>query len=84
MVYRLLCPIRLRIRTKHDVPTGNLDSRSTQEVLGLLKLTSERFHQTIVMITHNEALAQLCDRVIHVEDGKIIDDTRTGGVFLEK
>lgn len=67
-----------------DEPTGNLDSRSTQEVLGLLKLTSERFHQTIVMITHNEALAQLCDRVIHVEDGKIIDDTRTGGVFLEK
>lgn len=67
-----------------DEPTGNLDSRSTQEVLGLLKLTGERFHQTIVMITHNEALAQLCDRVIHVEDGKIVDDTRTGGVFVEK
>lgn len=67
-----------------DEPTGNLDSRSTQEVLGLLKLTGERFHQTIVMITHNEALAQLCDRVIHVEDGKIVDDTRNGGVFYEK
>lgn len=66
-----------------DEPTGNLDSRSTQEVLGLLKLTGERFHQTIVMITHNEALAQLCDRVIHVEDGKIVGDTRDnriGGV----
>ena len=59
-----------------DEPTGNLDSRSTQEVLGLLKLTGERFHQTIVMITHNEALAQLCDRVIHVEDGKIVGDSR--------
>lgn len=67
-----------------DEPTGNLDSRSTQEVLGLLKLTGERFHQTIVMITHNEALAQLCDRVIHVEDGKIVDDTRMGGVSIEK
>lgn len=67
-----------------DEPTGNLDSRSTQEVLGLLKLTGQRFHQTIVMITHNEALAQLCNRVIHVEDGKIVDDTRTGGVSIEK
>lgn len=59
-----------------DEPTGNLDSKTTQEVLGLLKLTGERFHQTIVMITHNEALAQLCDRVIHIEDGKIMDDYR--------
>ena len=62
-----------------DEPTGNLDSRATLEVLGLLKLTGERFHQTIVIITHNEALAQLCDRVIHVEDGKIV-----GGVPDEK
>ncbi len=67
-----------------DEPTGNLDSRSTQEVLGLLRLTGERLHQTIVMITHNEALAQLCDRVIHVEDGKIVDDTGMGGVSVEK
>ena len=57
-----------------DEPTGDLDSKTTQEVLGLLKLTGEQFHQTIVMITHNEALAQLCDRVIHIEDGKIVDD----------
>lgn len=55
-----------------DEPTGNLDSRTTQEVLGLLKLTGEQFHQTIVMITHNEALAQLCDRIIHIEDGRIV------------
>ncbi len=57
-----------------DEPTGNLDSRTTQEVLGLLKLTSEQFHQTVVMITHNEALAQLCSRVIHIEDGRIVSD----------
>ncbi|MFR7476842.1 MAG: hypothetical protein ACLUVN_11440, partial [Frisingicoccus sp.] len=65
-------------------PTGNLDSKTTQEVLGLLKLTGERFHQTIVMITHNEALAQLCDRVIHIEDGRIISDSVQGGVRYEK
>ena len=53
-----------------DEPTGNLDSKTTQEVLGLLKLTGEQFHQTILMITHNEALSQLCYRVIQIEDGK--------------
>lgn len=57
-----------------DEPTGNLDSKTTQEVLGLLKVTGDQFKQTIVMITHNEALAQLCDRVIHIEDGKIVGD----------
>lgn len=66
-----------------DEPTGNLDSKTTQEVLGLLKLTGERFHQTIVMITHNEALAQLCDRVIHIEDGKIVDDVRGGAGYAK-
>jgi putative ABC transport system ATP-binding protein len=55
-----------------DEPTGNLDSRTSQEVLGLLKLTGERFQQTIVMITHNEVMAQLSDRVIRIEDGKIV------------
>ncbi|MBD5521451.1 MAG: ABC transporter ATP-binding protein [Lachnospiraceae bacterium] len=67
-----------------DEPTGNLDSKTTQEVLGLLKLTGEQFHQTIVMITHNEALAQLCNRVIHIEDGRIINDYLQGGVIDEK
>ena len=67
-----------------DEPTGNLDSKTTQEVLGLLKLTGERFHQTIVMITHNETLAQLCDRVIHIEDGRIVGDSAWGGVRHEK
>lgn len=66
-----------------DEPTGNLDSKTTQEVLGLLKLTGERFHQTIVMITHNEALAQLCDRVIHIEDGRIVEDGRGGAGYAK-
>lgn len=57
-----------------DEPTGNLDSKTSQEVLGLLKLTGEQFQQTIVMITHNDSMAQLADRVIRIEDGKI-----TGG-----
>lgn len=59
-----------------DEPTGNLDSRTSQEVLGLLKLTGEQFQQTIVMITHNDAMAQLADRVIRIEDGKIAGGRR--------
>lgn len=55
-----------------DEPTGNLDSKTSQEVIGLLKTTGKRFHQTIVMITHNEDIAQLCDRIIHIEDGRIV------------
>ena len=55
-----------------DEPTGNLDSKTSQDVLGLLKLTSQKFAQTIVMITHNEEIAQLADRIIRIEDGKIV------------
>ncbi len=55
-----------------DEPTGNLDSRTSQDVLGLLKVTGEQFKQTIVMITHNEEIAQMADRVIRIEDGKIV------------
>lgn len=54
-----------------DEPTGNLDSRTSQDVLGLIKTTSRQFHQTVVMITHNEEIAQLADRTIRIEDGKI-------------
>lgn len=54
-----------------DEPTGNLDSKSSQDVLGLIKITSERFCQTIVMITHNSEIAQMAGRIIHLEDGKI-------------
>ena len=56
-----------------DEPTGNLDSRTSQDVLSLLKATSARFNQTIVMITHNEEIAQLADEVIRIEDGKIVN-----------
>lgn len=54
-----------------DEPTGNLDSRTSNDVLGLLKATSQQFRQTLVMITHNNEIAQLADRIIRIEDGKI-------------
>ena len=55
-----------------DEPTGNLDSRTSQDVMGLLKTTRTKFAQTIVMITHNEEIAQLADRIIRIEDGRIV------------
>lgn len=55
-----------------DEPTGNLDSRTSQDVLGLLKISSRKYTQTIVMITHNEEIAQLADRVVRIEDGRIL------------
>lgn len=55
-----------------DEPTGNLDSKTSQDVMGLLKITSSKFNQTIIMITHNEEIAQLADRILRIEDGKII------------
>jgi putative ABC transport system ATP-binding protein len=56
-----------------DEPTGNLDSRTSGDVLGLLKATSNKFHQTLVMITHNNEIAQLADRIIRIEDGRIFE-----------
>ncbi|HBG6105266.1 ABC transporter ATP-binding protein [Clostridioides difficile] len=56
-----------------DEPTGNLDSRTSSDVLSLLKVTSKKFNQTIVMITHNNEIAQLTDRIIRIEDGKIVN-----------
>jgi putative ABC transport system ATP-binding protein len=55
-----------------DEPTGNLDSKSSQDVMGLLKVSSEKFLQTIVMITHNEEIAQMADRIVRIEDGCIV------------
>ena len=55
-----------------DEPTGNLDSKTSQDVLSLLKVTSQKFSQTIVMITHNEEIAQMADRIIRIEDGRIV------------
>lgn len=62
-----------------DEPTGNLDSRTSQDVLGLLKVTGERFGQTIVMITHNEEIAQLADRIVRIEDGRILEAGNSKG-----
>jgi len=55
-----------------DEPTGNLDSRSSDEIVELLKLSNQKFHQTIVMITHNLEIAKLADRILQIEDGKIV------------
>ena len=55
-----------------DEPTGNLDSKTSMDVLGLMKTSSQKFKQTLVMITHNDEIAQLADRIIHIEDGKIV------------
>lgn len=55
-----------------DEPTGNLDSRTSSDVMGLLKMTSEKFHQTLIMITHNTEIACMADRIVCIEDGRII------------
>ncbi|WP_086347413.1 ABC transporter ATP-binding protein [Candidatus Enterococcus clewellii] len=62
-----------------DEPTGNLDSRTSQDVLGLLKTTAKQFNQTLIMITHNDQIAQLADRVIRIEDGTLSEISVTGG-----
>ncbi|NMS89409.1 ABC transporter ATP-binding protein [Clostridioides difficile] len=62
-----------------DEPTGNLDSKTTMEVVCLLKESSARFHQTILMVTHNENIAQVCDSIIHIEDGIVVNNG--GGVL---
>ena len=59
--------------TKLNLPTGNLDSKTSAEVLGLIKRTSAEFRQTVVMITHNNDIARLADRIIRIEDGKIVE-----------
>ena len=56
-----------------DEPTGNLDSKNSADVMGFLKLTGEKFNQTIVMITHNQDIALLADRIIRLEDGRIME-----------
>ena len=55
-----------------DEPTGNLDSKTSADVMGLIKRTSYEFHQTVVMITHNNEIARLADRIVRIEDGKIV------------
>ena len=61
-----------------DEPTGNLDSVTSHDVLGLLKMAAKQFSQTLILITHDRDIAQLADRIVHIEDGKIVGDTRKG------
>ena len=61
-----------------DEPTGNLDSVTSHDVLGLLKMAARQFSQTLILITHDRDIAQLADRIVHIEDGNIIGDTRKG------
>ena len=63
-----------------DEPTGNLDSRTSQDVLSLLRITCQQFHQTMVMITHNEEIAQTADRVLRIEDGKLVKGSDDYGI----
>ncbi len=60
-----------------DEPTGNLDSATTVEVMGLLKTSCKKYNQTILMVTHNEGIAQICDRIIHIEDGRIVKENHS-------
>lgn len=64
-----------------DEPTGNLDSVTSHDVLGLLKMAARQFSQTLILITHDRDIAQLADRIVHIEDGKIVGDTRKGSDF---
>lgn len=59
-------------------PTGNLDSVTSHDVLGLLKMAAKQFSQTLILITHDRDIAQLADRIVHIEDGKIVGDTGKG------
>ena len=61
-----------------DEPTGNLDSVTSHDVLGLLKMAARQFSQTLILITHDRDIAQLADRIVHIEDGKIVGDTGKG------
>lgn len=58
-----------------DEPTGNLDSVTGMEAVGLLKTSAERYHQTILLVTHNEEIAQMAERIIRIEDGKVTGDS---------
>ena len=74
--WRNRCTTRVLDRMLEEIldgePTGNLDSRTTVDVMGVLSASSRSYKQTILMVTHNEALAQSCDRIIHIEDGRIV------------
>ena len=62
-----------------DAPTGNLDSKNSAEIISLLRLFNKEFHQTVIMITHDEKIALSADRIIEIRDGKLVKDCRNGG-----
>ena len=62
--------------TNYTHPTGNLDSRTTVEVMGLLKNSCKKYNQTMMMVTHNESLAVSCDRILHIEDGRLLNERK--------
>lgn len=70
--------------TKLNLPTGNLDSREAQEVIGLLKMTCREFNQTVVLVTHEKEIADMADQVIFLKDGKIADMERRQKNYVRK
>ena len=68
-----MCPIRSQCCTNYNAPTGNLDSKTSDEVIALLKMTAKKYGQTIVMITHDDEIAQVADRILVIEDGQVVD-----------
>ena len=72
--YRLLCPIRSQCCTNYNAPTGNLDSKTSREILDILKFTNQKYKQTILLVTHDEKIALKANRIITIGDGKIIKD----------
>lgn len=71
--YFCVCPFRSHTVTNYTAPTGNLDTQNSSEVIALLKETSKKYEQTIIMITHNRSIAQAADRVLQVSDGSLTD-----------
>lgn len=72
----VVCPFRSHIVTNHTVPTGNLDQKNSKEIIDMLKLSNRNLEQTILLITHDEKVALEAERIITIEDGRIISDER--------
>lgn len=71
-----MCPIRLHCCTNYNAPTGNLDSKASEEILALLHLSNKKYNQTVILITHDLEIAKEADRVITIDDGKLVEDRR--------
>lgn len=71
-----MCPIRSQCCTNYNAPTGNLDSKNTEQVIKLLRMTAKKLGQTVILITHDQEIASFCERTITLEDGKLVNDTK--------